>query len=89
MAEPAGRHWGYDLGRHAHVRSGSLYPVLRRLLDEGLLADGWEDPSEAVGRPPRRYYTLTEKGLRELGALLSTAQRDPRFAAQLQELSWT
>jgi len=78
--DPFGQHWGYDLSRKAHVRSGAMYPILRRMLNEGWLTDGWEDPAETAGRPPRRYYTLTDKGRREIGALLVTAQQDGRFA---------
>jgi PadR family transcriptional regulator, regulatory protein PadR len=73
MAEPNAKHWGYPLGRAAHVRSGVLYPILLRMLDEGWLTDGWESPAEAVGRPPRRYYELTPLGRRELGALAAAA----------------
>jgi PadR family transcriptional regulator PadR len=80
MSAPGDRHWGYELSRTSGVRSGVLYPILRRMFEEEWLADGWERPEELTeSRPPRRYYTLTEKGLRELGALLVTAQADPRF----------
>jgi PadR family transcriptional regulator PadR len=69
MREPDGRHWGYDISREAGIRSGVVYPLLKRLLEWQWLEDGWEDPTEIEGRPPRRYYTLTERGQRELGAL--------------------
>jgi len=69
MAEPYGKHWGYETGRRSQLRSGVLYPILRRMLAEGWLTDGWEDLNEVRGRPPRRYYELTERGRRELGAL--------------------
>lgn len=75
MQRPSGQHYGYELGREANIRSGVMYPILRRLLDEGWLEDGWEDPSTIDGRPPRRYYTLTEDGVRELGALAAQAPR--------------
>ena len=42
MDDPTGQHWGYDLSRRAGVRSGVLYPILHRMLDEGWLEDGWE-----------------------------------------------
>jgi PadR family transcriptional regulator PadR len=70
--DPTGRHWGYDLSRRSRLRGGILYPMLGRLLAAGWLADGWEDLSDAHGRPPRRYYTLTDLGRRELGAVAST-----------------
>ncbi|MEV5718036.1 PadR family transcriptional regulator [Amycolatopsis mediterranei] len=79
MADPDERHWGYSLGKDSGVRSGVLYPILRRMLDDGWVDDGWESAEEARKRPPRRYYVLTEKGREELGRLLQTARNDPRF----------
>lgn len=79
MSDPAGQHWGYALMRESGVRSGVLYPILARMLADGWLADGWEDPATTGGRPPRRYYELTEKGRGELGALLARARSDARF----------
>jgi PadR family transcriptional regulator PadR len=80
MAAPYDQHWGYDLSKRARVRSGVLYPILQRMLDEGWLADGWEDRAEGKGRRPRRrYYTLTDRGRSALGAVLVSAQSDPRF----------
>lgn len=74
LSAPEDKHWGYELSRQTGVRSGVLYPLLGRLLDEGWLEDGWEDPVE-VGRkrPPRRYYQVTEEGLNELGAVAKRA----------------
>ncbi len=82
MSDPRGRHWGYDLSRRSGIRSGVMYPVLQRMLDEGWLADGWEDQAQAGRgkRPPRRYYELTAEGMTELGALVARARHDARFA---------
>jgi PadR family transcriptional regulator PadR len=75
LADPDSRHWGYDLSRKSGVRSGVLYPMLTRMLDEGWLTDGWEDRAQiAEKRPPRRYYELTDLGRRELAAAQQTAQ---------------
>lgn len=79
MAAPGDRHWGYQLSKASGVRSGAMYPRLTSMLDEGWLEDGWETQEEASGRPARRYYTLTEKGKAELGAVLARAERDQRF----------
>jgi PadR family transcriptional regulator, regulatory protein PadR len=80
LDEPSGRYWGYRLSKAAGVRSGVLYPILTRMLDEGWLADGWEDPSAIKEkRPPRRYYELTDKGRVALGAVLAEARQDSRF----------
>lgn len=77
MEDPAGAHWGYDLRKRSGVRSGVLYPLLQRLLDSGWLSDGWEDPAQVAGRPPRRYYKLTELGRRELSQLAAAAPPRP------------
>jgi len=88
MEDPTGRHWGYDLSRRAGVRSGVLYPILHRMLDQDWLNDGWEDPTQLGGkRPPRRYYQLTDQGRTELGALLQEARSDARFRALVGRLA--
>jgi PadR family transcriptional regulator PadR len=74
--------WGYELSRETGLRSGVLYPILHRMLDEGWLVDGWEELNPSIdNRPPRRYYQLTEEGVRQLGAVLQSASADRRFAA--------
>ena len=52
--------YGYDLGAEVHLKSGSLYPILVRLADRGLLEASWE-PGPA-GRPPRHLYRLSPAG---------------------------
>lgn len=79
LSAPRERHWGYELSKQSGVRSGAMYPRLRQMLELGWLSDGWETPEESAGRPPRRYYLVTDDGVRELGALLGRAQFDPRF----------
>jgi PadR family transcriptional regulator PadR len=84
MEDPKGRHWGYELWKRSGVRSGVMYPILHRLLNEGWLSDGWEDKgSPGRRRPPRRYYELTPNGEAEADALLREALQDPRFATLL------
>jgi PadR family transcriptional regulator, regulatory protein PadR len=82
MADASGRHWGYELSKQSGVRSGVMYPILARMLDEGWLADGWEDQAQTgrAKRPPRRYYEVTDKGKAELGAVIADARHDARFA---------
>lgn len=84
MDDPLEKHWGYELTKRAGVRSGVLYPLLGRMLDEGWLEDGWEDPNEIVGkRPPRRYYKLTADGVAALGSIRHEVRDDARFTALL------
>jgi PadR family transcriptional regulator PadR len=74
MAEPNGRHWGYNLSKRSGVRAGAMYPMLTKFLDNGWMTDGWEDPETITeARPPRRYYELTRLGKSELGAILASA----------------
>jgi PadR family transcriptional regulator, regulatory protein PadR len=50
-AEPTAWRYGYELGLEVGLKAGSLYPILMRLTDRGLLEASWEtDPP--VGRPP-------------------------------------
>ena len=41
------------------VVEGTLYPLLTRLKNDGLLAYEWKESTQG---PPRKYYRLTEKG---------------------------
>jgi DNA-binding PadR family transcriptional regulator len=55
--------YGYELGKDVGLGAGTLYPILMRLSDRGLLEAGWEtDPPP--GRPPRHLYRLTGDGER-------------------------
>lgn len=56
----AWRH-GYDLSRETGIKSGTLYPLLMRLKDQGLLESEWRHPVEP-GRPPRHAHRLTANG---------------------------
>lgn len=60
--------YGFEIMRAAHLPSGTVYPLLRRLESEGLVEARWEDAEEAheEGRPPRRYYSATPEGNRAL-----------------------
>ncbi len=53
------------------VEEGTLYPLLRRLESQGLLASHWNTEHA----PPRRYYQLSPEGERALTAL-TAAWRD-------------
>ena len=79
------RHYGYDLMKAARLHSGTLYPLLARLQERGLVRSEWEPkPDDAGGRPPRKYYQLTGEGVRvariELARASGAAPRAPRAA---------
>jgi DNA-binding PadR family transcriptional regulator len=67
--EPAAWRHGYDLCQQTGLKAGSMYPILIRLADRGLLDTAWESEIPS-GRPPRHLYRLTPAGAdiaRELG----------------------
>ena len=53
---------GYDLMKATGLKSGTLYPLLMRMTDQGLVKAEWREPT-APGRPPRHAYRLTAQGL--------------------------
>ena len=53
------------------VVEGTLYPLLTRLKNNGLLSYNWV---ESTSGPPRKYYTLTEVGKGILAQLDQTWQ---------------
>ena len=64
IADPAAPHYGYDLMKAARLPSGTLYPMLARLQQQGLVESEWEPQQrDAGGRPPRKYYRLTGEGV--------------------------
>ncbi|PAT01116.1 PadR family transcriptional regulator [Candidatus Izimaplasma bacterium ZiA1] len=56
-------YYGYDLSiiisKLINIADGTIYPVLRKMKNEGLLKTYL---TEGKGGPPRKYYSLTELG---------------------------
>jgi PadR family transcriptional regulator PadR len=48
------------------VVEGTLYPLLSRLKNNGLLKYRWQESTDG---PPRKYFTLTDEGEQLLTAL--------------------
>lgn len=51
---------------HLIVVEGTLYPMLMRMKNAGLLAYQWV---ESTSGPPRKYYCLTDTGVEAMQAL--------------------
>jgi PadR family transcriptional regulator PadR len=83
-ADPAEWRYGYDLASEVQLKSGSLYPILIRLADRGLLETSWE-PSEG-SRPPRHLYRLTLAG-RDYVAALTPARAAKNVSRPRNRLS--
>lgn len=65
-------HYGYSLrqalhGRGLTIEEGTLYPLLRRCEQRGLLASEWR----VFDGRPRRYYILTDSGRDEFQRLVA------------------
>ncbi len=70
MSELRESRHGYSLVRRLaerglEVEQGTLYPLLRRLDEQGLLDSRWD----VGGSRPRKYYTLSPQGAEALEAL--------------------
>ncbi|WP_412540699.1 PadR family transcriptional regulator [Longispora sp. K20-0274] len=69
--------YGLDLMQQTGLASGSLYPILTRLVRAGWLETQWEDVDPvAAGRPARKYYRLTAEGAARSHAALRALRRD-------------
>jgi len=57
--------YGYELStkkkKKMDISDGTVYPILRKLKVDGLVTTYL---SETSGGPPRKYYSITEKGIK-------------------------
>jgi DNA-binding PadR family transcriptional regulator len=74
----AGAEWlyGLELAERTGLKSGSLYPILIRLDERGLLESRWIE-SSGPGRPPRHAYRIMPAGRQAL-AEAAPASGKPR-----------
>lgn len=72
LAQPCSWRHGYDLSQETGLKSGTLYPLLMRLADDGLLESEWHEPVPPA-RAPRHAYRLTSPGRAFARALLAKA----------------
>ncbi|MGN6376991.1 MAG: PadR family transcriptional regulator [Sphingomonas sp.] len=72
--------YGYDLMKETGLLSGTLYPLLIRMTDQGLVEAEWRDPVQP-GRPPRHAYRLTAEGAALARTAVDGASAHPPKAA--------
>lgn len=79
------RQWryGYDLCQELGLKAGSMYPILMRLADRGLLETNWE-PGVETGRPPRHLYRITRSGQELVAQLAAESARGRRARVNLR-----
>ena len=71
--QPSQWQHGYALAKQTGLKSGTLYPILIRLADRGLVEACWEE-EPTPGRPRRHLYRLTPDGLATAAAALAEAE---------------
>ena len=63
-------YYGFELlaaiPKEIEMSEGTVYPLLKRLRDDGLLTTYWE---ESPGGPPRKYYRISPKGSEAFAAM--------------------
>jgi PadR family transcriptional regulator, regulatory protein PadR len=84
--KPTAWRYGYELCRQLDLKPGSLYPILVRLADRGLLETDWEVDAP-TGRPPRHLYRLTGSG-RALATELAHVSPRPTASLRRSEPRW-
>ena len=85
--EPATWRYGYQLCQQLGIKPGSMYPILVRLADRGLLETGW-DAEVPAGRPPRHLYRLTGSGRALATELAQAAATEAQAARPQPKVGW-
>jgi hypothetical protein len=73
LERPQQPNYGLGLIRDTGLKSGTLYPVLARLVDAGWIEGSWVDAG-GKGRPPRKVYRFTTGGLSSASAAVAEAR---------------
>lgn len=81
---PSDETYGFALAEATGLPSGTIYPILRRLEDDGFIKSRWAEVDTGTQRRRRRYYELTGEGRR--AAQTATVQQ--RQALRLLAPGW-
>jgi PadR family transcriptional regulator, regulatory protein PadR len=85
LDSPSEETYGFELAQVTGLPSGSIYPILDRLSDEGFVKSWWQEVETKSQRRRRRYYALTGEGRR--AAQEATAEQ--RDALRLLSPGWS
>jgi PadR family transcriptional regulator PadR len=85
-----GRSYGYEVVRKLEdsgasflaFDQGTVYPLLRRLEQRGLLKSEWSDEDTVK---PRKYYSITQDGLEAFGMMMEKWRNLAREMNQILE----
>jgi DNA-binding PadR family transcriptional regulator len=81
--KPTAWRYGSELCQQRDLKPGSMYPILMRLADRGLLETTW-DTGAPAGRPPRHLYRLTGSGRALAAELAAAPARRPHLKVRWQ-----
>lgn len=70
---------GYDLCRSLDLQAGTVYPILIRLAERGLVETAWEQ-DVPQGRPARHLYRLSPDGADTVAGLRRSVAEAGRVA---------
>ena len=76
MEEASAWRHGYDLMKDTGLSSGTLYPLLMRMTEQGLVEAEWREPVQR-GRPARHAYRLTANGIALAGSIVRKSSTTP------------
>jgi PadR family transcriptional regulator PadR len=84
MSQLHNEHYGYSLRQALQdvgleIEESTLYPLLRRLESQGLLVSEWREE----GKRKKRFYKLSDRGVRVLRQLLIEWNTINRALSQL------
>jgi PadR family transcriptional regulator PadR len=65
---PEAELYGYEICQVTGLKSGTVYPILNRLVDAGWAKARVEPRVKNLDRPPRTYYRLTDMGRRRVAS---------------------
>lgn len=89
LLRDGGEQYGFDLVRQLSAADelvtseGTIYPLLTRLRQEGLVSTTWRESPQG---PPRRYYEITREGK---AALKTFTEQWVRFRSAVDRLLGT
>jgi DNA-binding PadR family transcriptional regulator len=74
--------YGWAITKATRRASPTVYKILERLTDRGMVTARWEDLPPHVNRPRRRFYRLTGHGVTAASALLRERRPQRRPATR-------
>ena len=79
LEESSKAYLGAEICKRTKLQSGTVYPLLTGMVNEGWLTAEWETVSPESSKQPRKLYRLTEQGHADALDII-TEQLSPKIA---------